>query len=831
MKKHRKSRLISTAFMLAALGGIPAMIGFVYRSVSENPIFLGLSPARLVVFIGLVFATVAFFLLSLFTRKKELVHFPLSRKHFTVFITSLLVLMVISYLLCFFPRYNLGHYADLLENLRPIFFWALGIFLLFILVFCIGQFGLHPDFLLSYLTAHRRIWITSLAAAGFIIVVAGAGIALKVLEYRKEDFWYGAGVPLLIWQVILAIILGLIVPRIIRQDKILFIMIWVVAGVLWAAWPYGQTFSMSQPLPPNYESYPIFDSTYYDVGSQFALIGEGLNGWIFTDRPLYMFFLFVFHLIVGQDYTSLENVQAVLFAVFPALVYLLGKRLHSQQAGITAGLFITFRGVNSLIASPWINNSHLKNILIDFPTGIAVAVFTLFLVLALQRRKWTDLLWASGMLGLAILLRMHVLIFIPLLGGVAVYLLARRPWTHWLGGGALIALGLCLIVGPWLILNHASVSKFLQFRLENMLQQRYTSSESNHPLRAVRARSLGSIRPEFTSQRLADSGVPFQVVHFLHNLIVTPFSLPFTFSLDDVRYTVKENPYWESSWGGDVDLQAALMLSFSLLVASLGIGTGMYKGRVAGIIPALILLGYYAANSFARTSGGRYLVPGDWVVYLYLAVGWIELIRIVGLYFGVKTDAPIQNQPNPTKPWSLQTAPVLGALLAIGLMISILPGLVKPVFPHRLKKREVVNLVNTTDLWSLTPLTKEQIRKFSRLPKSVAVQGKALYPIYFKQDNGLPLSQRFSQSKKPYPRMVFKVIGAKLNTFVILPSETIPSLPQATDVIVIGCKEQNEIQALAVILPEQEMGYLRSPESPLTCPMKIPVCDENKNCK
>jgi len=198
MKKHRKSRLITTVFLLAALGGIPAMIGFVNRSVSENPIFLGLSPARLFVFIGMVLATVAFFLLSLFTRKKELVDFPISRKHFTVFTTSFLVLMVISYLLCFVPRYNLGLYADLLENLRPIFFWALGIFLLFILAFCIGQFGLHPDFLLSYLTVHRRTWVTSLAAAGFMIVIAGAGIALKVLEYRKEDFWYGAGVPLLI---------------------------------------------------------------------------------------------------------------------------------------------------------------------------------------------------------------------------------------------------------------------------------------------------------------------------------------------------------------------------------------------------------------------------------------------------------------------------------------------------------------------------------------------------------------------------------------------------------------------------------------------------------
>jgi hypothetical protein len=163
-------------------------------------------------------------------------------------------------------------------------------------------------------------------------------------------------------------------------------------------------------------------------------------------------------------------------------------------------------------------------------------------------------------------------------------------------------------------------------------------------------------------------------------------------------------------------------------------------------------------------------------------------------------------------------------------MVPVIPSLVNPVYPQRLKKRQVINLVNKTDLWSVIPLTKDQVEEFIGIPKSVALQGKALYPIYFKQESGLPLIPRFSQSVRKYPRLVFKVIGSRLNTFVILPSETIPELPHATEVIVIGCKEQYEIQALAVILPDQEVGYLRSPESPLACPLRIPVCDNNKNC-
>lgn len=830
MDKYRISRLITLAFILVGLGGIPAMVAFVQRSVSENPIFLGLSLARLVVFIAGVFGILTLFTLAVVTQKKGLVRFPLPKKYFTGTMISLLILLVICYLLCFTPRYNLGDYADHLVNLRPVTFWAFGTCLLFILVLCIGQFGMHPDIWLSYARTQRRMWFTSLVTASLMILVLGAGIALKVMDYRKEDFWYGTGVPLLMWQVILAIVFGLIIPRIIHKDKILFILIWVIAGVLWASWPYGQTFSMSQPLPPNFESYPIFDSTYYDVGSQFALIGEGINGNSFTDRPFYMFILFLLHRVVGQDYAALENLQAALFAVFPALVYLLGKRLHSHQAGISAGLLITFRGINSLIASPWINNSHLKNILVDFPTLIAVVAFTLFLVRALQRNKWTDLLWAAGMLGSAILLRLHTLIFIPLLGGVAIYLLLKRPWIQWVKAGVLLALGFSLIIAPWLISNRASVNQFLQFRLMDMLEQRYSSSESYSPLRTIRARSLGTVRPKFESLSAADSGIPFQVVHFLHNLIVTPLSLPVTFSLEDVRHTVKENPYWDPSWNGDLNPQAVLMISLSLLVVSLGIGAGTKNGGLAGLLPALILPIYYAANSFSRTSGGRYLVPGDWVIYLYLAVGAVELIRMVGLYFGIKTEPPAQKRPGLMNPWSRQTGLVLSALLAIGLFIPIIPGLVEPVYPQRLKKREVINLITTTDLLSSTSLTNKQISEFIKFPKSVAVQGRALYPIYFKQDDGLRLLPRFSQSPKPYPRLVFKVIGARLNTFIILPSETIPALPHETDVIVIGCRERNEIQALAVIIPEQKVWYLRSHESPLTCPLKIPVCDNNKNC-
>ena len=102
---------------------------------------------------------------------------------------------------------------------------------------------------------------------------------------------------------------------------------------------------------------------------------------MFFDRALYMSFLVYLHLIGGQNYQQLMSIQAAIFAVFPAVLYLVGKQLHSRTAGLVLAALITMRGLTSLDASAWIDTANFKHMLTDFPTAIGVAVF-LMLVLA-----------------------------------------------------------------------------------------------------------------------------------------------------------------------------------------------------------------------------------------------------------------------------------------------------------------------------------------------------------------------------------------------------------------------------------------------------------------
>jgi hypothetical protein len=67
---------------------------------------------------------------------------------------------------------------------------------------------------------------------------------------------------------------------------------------------------------------------------------------------------------------------------------------------------------------------------------------------------------------------------------------------------------------------------------------------------------------------------------------------------------------------------------------------------------------------------------------------------------------------------------------------------------------------------------------------------------------------------------------------VLLPGDVPALLPNASDAIVLGCwnRQDNLISALAVALPVQQTGMMRSPAAPLNCPLPEPVCDNNGNC-
>jgi hypothetical protein len=240
-----------------------------------------------------------------------------------------------------------------------------------------------------------------------------------------EDYWYGAGVPLLGSQLIVAILSGIFFLQVAkrwnfqRSDLVIFLLIFGVTAVFWAREPLEKSFLFIGPYAPNRVLYPFADAALFDTASQFALIGQKFlfyNGPFF-ERALYVSFLVYLHSLVGQDYGQLMALQAAIFAVFPALVYLVGRSLNMRAVGFAGAMTALLRGGNSIAASNMIDMANPKMMLTDFPTAIGMVLIVLLTIEWLKRpqQKWHYAVWIGGIVGLTIMLRTNTLLLLVLI--------------------------------------------------------------------------------------------------------------------------------------------------------------------------------------------------------------------------------------------------------------------------------------------------------------------------------------------------------------------------------------------------------------------------------
>lgn len=715
----------------------------------------------------------------------------------------------------------------------------------------------------AYWGSHRTTLYAALAALGGFALLALLTSALGVLAGR-EPYWYGAGVPILASQVFIASLITVIVLHIqarpphirLPVDLLLFLLIWIIAGALWAATPVRDSYWVTSPKPPNYEPYPFSDLATFDTASQFALIGQGINNRVFLDRGLYPAFLVYLHTLGGQNYQQLMALQAALFAVFPALIYLVGRRLHSRPAGILLAALITMRGLNSLTAAAWIDTSTFKHMLTDFPTAISLATFVLLLLRWLeapeQNRRYV--LWMGGLLGLGSLLRPHVLVLLPFVLLLAAWLYRSR-WRPALGLLALTLVTALAAVAPWTFLSPGAGSFYALYgkRITDVMAQRYpafapaptaaasaappatsTPGAASAPTPAAPATAQPTGLPAVPIGPSASPALPFQVTQYLHNLVTSGLNFPDSPLFLSIKDTVKGGePIWETRWDGSLSPTAAVMLVLSLMAVALGLGTAYQRLGWRGLAPLGVLLIYFVADALARTSGGRYLVPVDWIVVCYFGLGLAELLQLGGrlVAAGPSNGAGVAD----AAPGARQRA--FSGLLAPVLVFALIGGLVPLagiIYPPRYTPAEASTvLAQELPVLSGLGLTADQVDSFMAQPGAVALYGRALYPRFYAQGTGEPV-RYYPYREAAYPRTVFITIGPAGQVYTILPGPAPKALPNASDVLVLGCRGYIEsydvLDALAVMEPGKNAAYLRSPEAPLTCPLQTPVCSAGGAC-
>jgi hypothetical protein len=275
----------------------------------------------------------------------------------------------------------------------------------------------------------------------------------------------------------------------------------------------------------------------------------------------------------------------------------------------------------------------------------------------------------------------------------------------------------------------------------------------------------------------------------------------------------------------------------NLIILSTGIGVSWKYGGLAGLIPLGVFLTYHSSTALARTAGGRYLVPVDWVVLLYFSLGVIQIIFWVFTLFRVdlwENPAIIEG----VKPFSFK----MGVLTLIPFFLFVFGMLaLENVIPQRypsLIKEEVLEKVIQTGVLEQTDFSTEELKTFLEQPNAQAFYGMMLYPRFYRINQGEHTAGEYSNMAfmaQAFPRLGFKLIGPFGQKDVSLPHIHIPGyFPHAADLITIGCKDENERfhhALMVVVLGENPVMYLREPGASLKCPLPDPVCENNKTCK
>jgi hypothetical protein len=324
--------------------------------------------------------------------------------------------------------------------------------------------------------------------------------------------------------------------------------------------------------------------------------------------------------------------------------------------------------------------------------------------------------------------------------------------------------------------------------------------------------------------------------HFFHNQITALFTLPMELKFQSLSQTV-ESPLWNKNWTGALTPQNSIMLFMNIILLGLGLASAWERWRLGGLIPALIEVFYFIANALARTSGSRYLVPVDWVVYFYYGLGLIRLgdWLLSLLHNHTQLDINYTAALNVGRSGHYWVNPMI-TLFVLSWLMPLSSIMIPQRYPD-INKGQAYKAFKP-DVPSInSSYTREQIREFLDDPDSVVFQGRLLYPRYFLANEGLCTRCYIldaASKERPFPRFTFIVLGP-FSAGVVVEMNKLPDnfqrldLSNAPDVWVMGCRNHEEVVGsfqdfhssinglVIAILGKKEMQVFIPPGAELTC--------------
>lgn len=274
-------------------------------------------------------------------------------------------------------------------------------------------------------------------------------------------------------------------------------------------------------------------------------------------------------------------------------------------------------------------------------------------------------------------------------------------------------------------------------------------------------------------------------------------------------------PFWRR-WDGIIPMQSSIPIILNALFLSWGFQVAWRKQKLTGLVPLAFAFTYLTMNAFFRNSGGRYILPVDWILVVYFCIGLADLStqfmqKIFGFKMPVKFLFNNAKHEKPPTPIAILRSPAFYSLSIGFLLLASLIPLTEKAFSQRYtpdKQNELVYNLLQSEL--LLPDQGQAIETFLNHGGTIT-SGRALYPRFFREFLGEPGSTN-PFGPRDYPRIGFYLAGPQYSP-VILPTLTKPGLfPHASDVLVFRCSTE-EVFGVAVFDEDgkHQATYLRSP--------------------
>ena len=624
---HLKHGIISWILSLVLF----IIIGNAFLRVDKGLIYTTASPFTLLncaLYSGLI---LIFFLFYNYLQKNSNVDLKKEDSFFLINYLSFFILVFTGQILrfkeSFFKNWEiLNQFFQVKPLIYIIFFIAFGLFI----------YTLHYYLIKS---AYKNISFGNkltyfISGSIFIIFI----LLIKQFGYIRvpdDRLWNGAGNPINFTQIsysflfVYTLILLLIFFGNKYKDKSLFSIILPISIVLfsiliWKWSPDLRNYFIQLPNKPNFEYYPYSDARGFDFGGQFVRYGFGIENNLDNTYPFTMFLTYIYHLFSKQDFIMTFQIQMVLMLLLPLGIYLIGKTLGSKEVGLFTAALIIFQEGTAIRLSGEISNVHIQLLMSEIPTLLCLVWGTYFFISGLKNKKILDFILSGMIVGFASLCRLNPL-FVMAAYSIVLFFYMIINKNLWKGFISFASSFSFIFVGWYFYIYKVTGYFYFWDKMRSVFRR-------NNAIAPLPQHLSSMISPMESVLSLIFDKLSILFNHFLHNLFNCFISLPMKFiSSNPVDINNFIFKFWDpyQPWDGTLSLFELFMIILNLIIISFAIAQLWKKNSWKALIPLVLFVSYSAALGAARTSGGRYLTPINWVLLFYYGCGVWYLLKPV----------------------------------------------------------------------------------------------------------------------------------------------------------------------------------------------------------